>query len=239
MSLKKTGIIAAAVAVALVALAGFFILGINIRGGLPQSMAGLAEFPVLNRLLKARPETDEGGAARAGEAPADSSLASMLDFDNIHRLGEELERVIGNYRRFDLELDRKARELYAWEERLGEHRDELLLEYSEKLENLKELEANIRKQKKELEEMKIVIDRREAHNLRKAADIYASMDPRRAAALLETMYSDGQRDTVVKIVYLMRERSAAQALGAMAEAGVAAEITEKLSLIEMNEDAEG
>jgi flagellar motility protein MotE (MotC chaperone) len=45
------------------------------------------------------------------------------------------------------------------------------------------------------------------------------------------MYSSGQQDTVVKIIYLMQDRSAAKTLEAIADAKIGAAITQKLKQI--------
>ncbi len=73
------------------------------------------------------------------------------------------------------------------------------------------------------------MSKRRQENLQKAAKIYNRMDEAQAAATLARLYRDGKEDTVVQVIYLMKDRNAAAVLAAMPEKEVRARITRRLA----------
>jgi flagellar motility protein MotE (MotC chaperone) len=75
------------------------------------------------------------------------------------------------------------------------------------------------------------IDENEAANLKATAGIYDKMSSEQAAAILSQMFAGGQQDSVVKIISLMQDRSAAKTLESLTDAKIGAQITEQLQRI--------
>ena len=79
--------------------------------------------------------------------------------------------------------------------------------------------------------LQVKIDDDEAANLKSTAAIYDKMAPEQAAAILTQMYSGDQQDSVVKIISLMQDRTAAKTLESFTDSKIGAQITEQLQRI--------
>jgi flagellar motility protein MotE (MotC chaperone) len=79
---------------------------------------------------------------------------------------------------------------------------------------------------------------RERENLKDTAKIYERMDAEEAAEILSKMY-EKKPETVVKLISLMRDRSAGEIMAEFSEPDTCGEITEKLSHVEEPAQKEG
>ncbi|HET6427275.1 MAG TPA: hypothetical protein VFJ30_02610 [Phycisphaerae bacterium] len=83
----------------------------------------------------------------------------------------------------------------------------------------------------ELEQTRVRIRLEEMANLKKMAKSYDVMDADGGGKILAEMCSGGQEDDAVKLLYYMKERSAAKILSALTDQALAARLTEKLKRI--------
>jgi len=232
---KKALVIAGAVVAAIVLSVGSFVAFAMLRGGLPASAAD--RVPLLGRLLAA-PQPPEALAGTpqeqaAAQLPAGREVP-FLRFGpeaKLQRLAQELEAKRAEYETTQRELQRRSRELDAWERQLQEERDNLRATLGKEKSELAQLRDELGRKETDLSARQVLIEQTEEANLKKTAEIYGKMTPERAAEILTQMYSSGQQDTVVKIIYLMQDRGAAKTLEAIADAKIGAAITEKLKQI--------
>jgi len=227
---KKPIIIAAVAVAAAGAFLTALVVATNVRGGLDPSRAGLKKVPLLGALVKVRePAPDdkakaEGKAKQPGAAaPAETTAQGNMSFlrfgaeSRLTQLADELEAKKTEYEALLQESQRRARELEAWEHQLKVERDTLRQKLDQKETTLAALQLKI--------------DENEAANLKSTAAIYDKMDPEQAASILAQMYSGGQQDSVVKIISLMQDRTAAKALASFTDSKIGAQITEQLQRI--------
>ena len=204
------------------------------RGGLPERTA--AKIPLLGAMLKAPSlpvtQAPEGPAAEGEGGPlAAGREVPFLRFGSeakLQRLTQELEAKRADYETALRDVQRKQRELGAWEKQMSEERDTLKAAFTKEKEDLGQLKDQLARKETELNGRQVAIDQGEEANLKKTAEIYGKMSPERAAQILGEMYTSGQVETVVKILYLMQDRSAAKTLEAMTDTKVGAQITDKL-----------
>ncbi|MFW6118974.1 MAG: hypothetical protein ACOC7S_01410 [Planctomycetota bacterium] len=242
--MKKALLTGGALMAALVAFAGSMVVVVNSRGGVPAE-SPLAGAPVLSALLKvqAPPEGEEGGEPES--EPADlspSREAPFLRFSpeaRLQKLARELTVKKAEYDQMLSGLERRERELAAWERQLKKERDDLRETLRRQKEDLALLQEQLQQKEAQLEALQIAIQGSEQENLERTADIYGKMDSERAAEILAQMYEDGEQETVVKIIYLMQDRSAAKALAAFSDPRISAQITEQLKRIKEPQQQEG
>lgn len=235
--MKKAGLIGAVVAAAgivfLVSLAAF----VRVRGGLSPSHAGLSRAPVVGRLFSVRPEAEEPATEEELTAPTGLRGGREMTFlrlgpqARLQQLAEELDKKKSDYDAMLQGLERKARELEAWQRQLEQERDGLRAQFDQESQDLARQEEELQSKRAELDALQVAIEQAEEANLKKTAQIYGKMSPQQAARFLEQMYADGQEDTVVKLIYLMDSRAAAKTFEAFVEPQISAQITAKLKLI--------
>ncbi|MFO7956053.1 MAG: hypothetical protein R6X33_03015 [Candidatus Brocadiia bacterium] len=242
--MKKALAIVVALMAALVAFAGSMVVVVNSRGGVPAE-SPLAGVPVLSALLKvqASPEADGGEEpdSELADLPA-SREAPFLRFGpeaRLQKLARELTVKKAEYDQMLGGLERRERELAAWERQLKKERDDLRETLRRQKEDLALLQEQLQQKEAQLEALQIAIRGAEQENLERTAEIYGKMDSERAAEIFAQMYEDGQQETVVKIIFLMQDRSAAKALAAFSDPKISAQITEQLKRIKESEQQEG
>ncbi|KPK66175.1 MAG: hypothetical protein AMK73_00785 [Planctomycetes bacterium SM23_32] len=234
--MKKVAILVVALALAAVLFGASFVAVVGMRGGLGASHAKLARLPLIGGMLKVQPEPESEAQQ---QSPPDEPLPEGRDVpflrfgpqERLKRLVEELQAKQTEHETAVRELERRARELDAWESQLTAERDALRARFTTEKEELVGLKEDLARRQAELDARQVLIAQTEEANIKKTAEIYAKMAPERSSELLTAMYGDGQQDTVVKIIYMMQDRSAAKALEAITDPKIGAEITQALKQI--------
>ena len=212
------------------------VLSINAKGGLsPTTSEEMGDIPLVERVLKVQPKLgpDSEGEEKV-EVSSQMSFLMHADQRAVQRLARELEVKKADYELAMEKLQRRTRELEAWDGQIKRERDKLLEEFKRRKTELDSREQQVQQQEAALQERALLVSRREEENLKKMADIYGKMDAPRAAAVLSQMFNKEEKEesrTAVKIIYLMPERSAAKVLASITDPTVGAEITEQLSRI--------
>jgi flagellar motility protein MotE (MotC chaperone) len=120
--------------------------------------------------------------------------------------------------------------------------DELRTQIKNELEALNEAMENVEKQRGSLDEERqkiskttqemeariVQLQKEEQDNLKKMSGMYNSMAPEVAARILQNLADTGKIDTAVKVLSQMQERQAAKVLAELTDAGLAAQLVEKL-----------
>ncbi len=236
--MKTPAIIAGTVLAAVVIFGAAVIAFVNMRGGVAGGGSVLASIPVVGGLVKVNQAPSKEEAARALAAEMESARAvSEIPFlrfgpeARLTRLAQELELKKSEYDSLTVQVKRKERELDAWQRQLKLERDNLRVKFGEEKEDIARQRDELQRREQELKSLQIAITADEQSNLRKTAEIYAKMSPERGAAILSEMYAGSERETVVKIIYLMQDRPAAKTLEAFTDPRIGAEITEELKRI--------
>lgn len=86
----------------------------------------------------------------------------------------------------------------------------------------------ISKNTQEMEDKLVKLQKDEQDNLKKMSGMYNSMSPESAAKILQNLADTGKLDTAVKVLGQMQERQAAKVLAELTDAGLAAQMIEKL-----------
>ncbi len=94
--------------------------------------------------------------------------------------------------------------------------------------NLDEERQKISRNTQEMEGRVLQLQKEEHDNLKKMSGMYNSMAPESAAKILQNLADTGKMDTAVKVLGLMQERQAAKVLAELTDAGLAAQLVEKL-----------
>ncbi|MGH7173158.1 MAG: hypothetical protein ACRELG_22990 [Gemmataceae bacterium] len=94
--------------------------------------------------------------------------------------------------------------------------------------SLDEERQKISKSTKEMEGRLVQLQKDEQDNLKKMSGMYNSMSPESAAKILQNLADTGKLDTAVKVLGLMQDRQAAKVLAELTDAGLAAQMVEKL-----------
>jgi len=144
-----------------------------------------------------------------------NGLVKELRFER-QRLRAKAEQLANREKQIEMvmeDLNRRAEEL-----------ETLRLKLLSPLNSLKEARA-------ELERTRVRIRLEETANLKKMAKSYDVMDSEGGSKILAEMCSGGQEDDAVKLLYYMKERSAAKILAAFTDQALAARLTEKLKRI--------
>jgi len=241
---NKAVTIAGAVAAAGLAFLITFVVIINVRGGLSPSRAGLANAPLLGRLLKVQPEPEEVEAEpeEPGLAALPQAGVSFLRFGEpvrLQRLAETLDRKRADYEARLQRLGRRERELDAWQKQLEQERDLVRAKLDKESEDLASQRQQLAQERSQVEASQVAIVQAEESNLKKAAEIYTKMSSDKAAEILERMYAGTEQDAVVKLIYLMDSRAAAKTLEAFSESQISADITQRLKNIMKSEQSGG
>ncbi len=238
--MKKAIIFGGLAAAAVVLFFGSFVAIAKARGGLAGATAG--KVPIVGGLVKA-PESAESqepaGASGATQAQASPPLPGARDVPflrfgpeaKLQQLTQELDAKRAEYETALREVQRRSRELDAWEKQVTEERDGLRDAFDKERQELTQLKDELGRKEAELAQRQVLVQQGEEANLKKTAEIYGKMAPERAAQMLTQMFNSGQQDTVVKIIFLMQDRSAAKTLEAISDAKVGAQITEKLKQV--------
>ncbi|MFO8006459.1 MAG: hypothetical protein R6V05_01845 [Candidatus Brocadiia bacterium] len=241
--MKKVLIIAGVLVGAVLVFFVSAVVTVNVLGGLPPGQARLAEAPLVGGLLKVRQpaeeDTAEGEQAQGPQQPAGRRVP-FLRFGpeaRLNTLAQELEAKKKEYDSLLRKLERRGAELDAWEGQLEKEREAVRTRFVEERAALDELRAELDGRRRQLDALQVRISEAEESNLKKTADIYSKMSPQKAAQILAQLYGDGETETVVKIIYLMQDRSAAKALEAITDPKMSADITQRLkSITETNQE---
>lgn len=94
--------------------------------------------------------------------------------------------------------------------------------------SLDEERQKISKSTQEMEAKVVQLQKEEQDNLKKMSGMYNSMSPEVAAKILQNLADTGKMDTAVKVLGQMQERQAAKVLAELTDAGLAAQLVEKL-----------
>jgi hypothetical protein len=213
------------------------VVFVNMRGGVSDPDSGLARVPVLGGLFKARTAAAAEPAAEfedQAEAPRQQREIPFLRFGpeaRLARLAQELESKKEEYDAMLAGVERRERELEAWQRQLKLERDALREQFGKEKEELTHVREELRQKELELQDWQVVIDVAEEASLKKTAEMCAKMPPENGAAILSEIYGRGEKQTVVKIIYLMEGRSAAKTLAALTDPAVSAEIVEQLKRV--------
>ena len=236
--MSKIATIAGAVLGGVVAFVIALVVVVNMRGGVSGSHAGLADLPLVGGLVKAQPKAEEGEDAAPTE-PEGEQLAGGRELPfmrfapeaRLARLAQELDMKKNEY---DLKLGhlkRKERELEAWQQQIELERNNLREKFTQAQQDLDTARAEVAAKEAELSGLRVAIGSAEQSNLKKTAEMCGRMSPDKGARILTQMYEGGEKDTVVKIIYLMEGRSAAKMLEAFTDPAVSAEIVEQLKRV--------
>jgi len=161
----------------------------------------------------------EVGAPAAPQAPASrQQMASLI---------QELKR-----RQEDLRI--RERIVQQREDRLRAAQKQL----ADRTQELEELQAQLdapvvrlRKVLATLEATRVAIAAEEQENLKHQASIFENMDAAAAGRMLARMAEDGQQEHAVRVLYYMRERSAAEVLAAIGDDALASRLCEQMKRI--------
>jgi flagellar motility protein MotE (MotC chaperone) len=233
----KKALIGAVMVMAVIAcVIGGVVAGASLGGGVPPGsflarIPGMKSVAGLQKSREDRPEKDvEPGEASAGAQEKESMpYVDLAPKDALKQMVRDLEQRVREVNNREEKLSRREEELEGLEKALKKQRKRITKLARDKKQELTALKKKIEQQRKKLQEQKIAMSKRRKENLEKAAKIYNRMDEARAAETLAGLYREGKQDTVVQIIYLMKDRVAAGVLAAMPEDGVGAEITRKLA----------
>jgi flagellar motility protein MotE (MotC chaperone) len=232
---KKAALAAGILCLGGVLFAVSFAVLLKSRGGLPSSHP-LARAPLLGDFLRGEAAQADAAeqAEQEGAEPSASGEATFLRFGTeaeLERLADELQVTKSEYDGRLRDLERRMRELDAWERQLKTERDMLRERFAKEKEELRQLKDQLERQKTEQDQRQILIEQTEQDNLRQMAKIYGKMAPETAAQVLTEMYAGEEPETAVKIIYLMPDRSAAKTLEAITDPKICAALTEALKRI--------
>ncbi len=200
---------------------------------------GVASFVAsfgLSYVFGKKPDTP-AGKQPVGAAVKDRSVVGKLSDDTFRKLNpsqEQMRELIAKLRSEKAEYQNRFRKLEEREKRLRIARDMLAKEAKDIEELRDKLVAPLLRLKElsaELEKSRVLIGTEERKNIKKTAAIYEKMDPTEGARIMENMCMNNQDDDVVRILYYMSERSAAQLLATMKTEGLAARLCDKLKRV--------
>jgi flagellar motility protein MotE (MotC chaperone) len=218
---------------------------VRTRGGLSPTHAQLADAPLLGALFPVKEEAEGVGAPAEGEEGGILRPGRQVPFlrfgpeARLQKLAQELTAKKSEYDSLLRQVERRSRELDAWERQMKKERDDLLSVLRGQEEDLGALQQELARKEEQLAALQIAIEQAEEDNLKSTADIYGKMASERAAEILTQMYGDGEQETVVKIIYLMQDRSAAKLLESITDPKIGADITGRLKRITQTEQQTG
>lgn len=165
--------------------------------------------------------------------------------EEIARMTSELRTRLAAVRQREEQLAARKKQVELIQEDIRGERtslDELRTQVKNEMEALNEALQGVEKQRGSLDEerqkiskttqemeAKIVqMQKEEQDNLKKMSGMYNSMSPDSAAKILQNLADTGKMDTAVKVLGQMQERQAAKVLAELTDAGLAAQLVEKL-----------
>jgi len=166
-------------------------------------------------------------AMNAGSVnPEDPGLSKTLTEKQLKILVQNLRGKIEEY-------ETKTADLAAREQQLQISRQAFAADVNELNQlrvDLVSSAAEIKRQKKELDDYQLMINNDEAVNLKRTAVIYDKMDSASSSKIMINMCKNNQVNDAVKLINYMTERTAAKVLGeiATAEPQIAADICQGL-----------
>jgi len=241
---KKALLTGAVLLAGLVVFGASTVIGVNSGGGLAAE-SGVAKMPLLGGMFKVKEPAEPEGAEEPETEPAELPAGRGVPFlrfgpeVRLQKLAQELGVKKAEYDNMLHGLERRERELEAWERQIKTERDDLRDSFRLQKEDLALLREQLARKQTELDALQVAIVDAEEQNLKKTAAIYGKMESEKAAEILAQMYSDGEQETVVKIIYLMQDRTAAKALAAFTDPKMSAEITEQLKRIRKSQQKGG
>jgi len=204
-------------------LASAFAL-LAVRGMLNrEGLSRLHGLPVVGTLFPEPLPQAEAQPAKPGASAPGPSLSQggmkPLSAGEIARLIAEAEKLRDEYKRRKETLQDLERRL----ESLSLDLDRKRKDVEEAKQAVEKGWTALREAQKEIEKDRVVFVEAEKKNLKKMGKVYESMQPDRAALAMKSM----DEATVVKLLFVMSERSAGKALSAM-EPETAAALSEKM-----------
>jgi flagellar motility protein MotE (MotC chaperone) len=199
---------------------------------------GVVSFVVsflLSGWLGDSPQSAQAGTEDAAAQQQELDLPELAAAAPAPPQVKELDELIREMRLRMAEYSKKDKQLQQREKRL-QLAQELLKKQATELESLRmELSTPLTRLKEaqaELQQSRVSIAKQEEANLKKTAAIYEKMDPASGSEYLTEMCANKQEQDVVKILYLMSERSAAKVLAEMTDTSLAARLTEMMKRIQ-------
>jgi|GEM_PF-1331278 flagellar motility protein MotE (MotC chaperone) len=165
--------------------------------------------------------------------------------EEIARMTNELRMRLAAVREREEQLAARKKMIDLIQEDIRGERtalDELRTQIKNELEALNEAMEGVEKQRGSLDEERqkiskstqemeariVQLQKEEQENLKKMSGMYNSMSPEVAAKILQNLADTGKMDTAVKVLGQMQERQAAKVLAELTDAGLAAQLVEKL-----------
>jgi flagellar motility protein MotE (MotC chaperone) len=165
--------------------------------------------------------------------------------EEIARMTNELRTRLAAVREREEQLTARKKMIELIQEDIRGERtalDELRTQIKSELEALNEAMEGVEKQRGSLDEERqkiskstqemeariVQLQKEEQDNLKKMSGMYNSMSPEVAAKILQNLADTGKMDTAVKVLGQMQERQAAKVLAELTDAGLAAQLVEKL-----------
>lgn len=165
--------------------------------------------------------------------------------EEIARMTSELRSRLASVREREEQLTARKKMIELIQEDIRGERtalDELRTQIKSEMESLNEAVDSMEKQRGNLDEERqkiskntldmeariVQLQKEEQDNLKKMSGMYNSMAPEIAARILQNLADTGKMDTAVKVLGQMQERQAAKVLAELTDAGLAAQLVEKL-----------
>jgi flagellar motility protein MotE (MotC chaperone) len=165
--------------------------------------------------------------------------------EEIARMTSELRTRLAAVREREEQLAARKKQIELIQEDIRGERstlDELRTQVKSELDALNEAIQGVEKQRSNLDEERqkigkttqqmenrlLHLQKEEHDNLKKMSGMYNSMAPESAARILQNLADTGKMETAVKVLSLMQERQAAKVLAELTDAGLAAQLVEKL-----------
>ena len=168
--------------------------------------------------------------------------------EEIARMTNELRTRLATVRDREDQLTARKKMIELIQEDIRGERsalDELRTQIKSELDALNEAVEGAEKQRTSLDEERqkvskttqdmeariVQLQKEEQDNLKKMSGMYNSMSPDVAAKILQNLADTGKMDTAVKVLSQMQERQAAKVLAELTDAGLAAQLVEKLKSV--------
>ncbi|HTU90987.1 MAG TPA: hypothetical protein VMF69_12990 [Gemmataceae bacterium] len=221
----------------------------NEKGGETSGKDGLAAKEAARSQAEHGNDKGSGTPASAGHddnAPrAAVRPAYNAGTEEIARMTSELRSRLASVREREEQLAARKKMIELIQEDIRGERtalDELRTQIKNEMEALNEAVEGMEKQRGSLDEERqkiskntqemeariVHLQKEEQDNLKKMSGMYNSMAPEIAAKILQNLADTGKMDTAVKILGQMQERQAAKVLADLTDAGLAAQLVEKL-----------
>jgi len=198
-----------------------------LMGGLSFGVSFLLFKPEPAPIIASPPPDPGASPAKMGELPGDREAwvekvaDTEVNFDELTR--QQNARTVS--------LDQREAQLRTQETRLAEEaarlKQEIAALESVQMQTLEAL-RKVHEARAALEENRVVITREERANLKLLVAKYDKMSTAEAGAIFQSMCASGREDVVVRILYTMKERSAAKILAEMDNKSTSARLTELL-----------